>query len=71
MNIGRFFKSKTINFATLLGIFGLVEANWNIVAPYLGDNQGWVYTGIAAIVAGLRAVTNEPLKQKLEIETKE
>ena len=71
MNIGRFFKSKTINFAGLLGIFGIVEANWPMVAPFLGEHQGWVYTGIAAIVAGLRAVTNEPLKQKLQIETKE
>ena len=67
MKISQLFKSKTINFATALGVFGVIEANWQVVAPYLGEAQGWVYTGIAAIMAGLRVVTKKPLAEKTSL----
>ena len=57
-------KSKTINFALLLAVFGAVEQNLPLVKGMVGDNYGWIMMGVAAIVAALRVVTTQPLSEK-------
>lgn len=57
-------KSKTINFALLLAMFGAAEQNLPLVQDALGDKYGWVMMAVAAIVAVLRVVTTKPLSEK-------
>jgi len=58
------FKSKTINFAYLLAILGVVEQNFGMVSNLLGKYQGVFYILIAGIVAILRIWTTQPLSEK-------
>ena len=57
-------KSKTINFAMLLAIASTVAQNMEALAPYLGQYGGLAGVAIAAIIAGLRVVTTQPLGDK-------
>ena len=61
----KFFKSKTIDFALVLGIFGAAQANLpalqDAISPTL---YGWLTFAAAIVVAGLRVVTKEPLSEK-------
>jgi len=58
-------KSKTINFAVLLGMFGAAQANLPAVQEVVSPSvYGWLTLGFAVVVAWLRAVTTKPLKEK-------
>jgi len=57
-------KSKTINFAVLLAIFGAVQQYLPLVQDQLKDKYGFITIGIAVIVAILRVVTKKPLSEK-------
>jgi hypothetical protein len=57
-------KSKTINFAAILAVLGVVEANFQVLQPFLGEHYGTLLVVIGAITAGLRVVTTQPLKEK-------
>lgn len=55
------FKSKTINFAALVGALGVVEVNFHLLQDLLGPWYGASYIAIAAIVYYLRTITTEPV----------
>ena len=58
-------KSKTIQFALLLALFGAAQANLAVVRDFIEPEQyGWVTFGIALIVAALRAVTTTSIANK-------
>lgn len=51
---------KTLGFAALLAAFGVLQtADW--ISLVGEENSGYVLIVIAAIVAGLRAVTSTPI----------
>lgn len=55
-------KSRTILFALLLAVLGVVEQNAQIVSIFFGpQNQGVVMLIISVLVALLRVVTTVPL----------
>lgn len=58
-------KSKTINFALLLAIFGAAQANLDVVQDFVDPQlYGWITFGVAIAVAVLRLVTTQPLSAK-------
>lgn len=62
-------KSKTMLFAVLLAVLGVLEAQANVLRdlllPYLGDLwTGLVLMVVAIAVAVLRVVTTVPLSEK-------
>jgi hypothetical protein len=59
------FKSKTMMFALALAIFGVIEMNLKVFAPYLSPAFfGWFSILISVIVAILRVFTTLPLDKK-------
>jgi len=57
-------KSKTLNFAVVVTVFGIIELNLPLVKENLGNYYGYVFIGIAIIVAVLRKLTTKPLNEK-------
>jgi hypothetical protein len=59
------FKSKTLMFALVLAIFGVVEMNVQVLSIYMTPQMfGFFSIGISVIVAILRIVTTLPLDKK-------
>lgn len=59
------FKSKTILFALLLAILGVIEINIKVFSQYMTPELfGWFSISISVIVAVLRVLTTVPLNQK-------
>jgi len=59
------FKSKTLIFALILAIFGVVEMNVKVFSVYMTPQMfGFFSIGISVIVAVLRIVTTLPLDKK-------
>ena len=59
------FKSKTLMFALVLAIFGVVEMNVKVFSVYMTPQMfGFFSIGISVIVAVLRIVTTLPLDKK-------
>lgn len=54
-------KSKTINFAAVVGALGVVEVNFHLLQDLLGQWYGVSYIVIAALVYYLRTITTEPV----------
>jgi hypothetical protein len=58
-------KSKTLWFAVLLAVGGILEQSQALVTQLVGQqNTGIVMLVISVIVAGLRVITTQPLSQK-------
>jgi hypothetical protein len=58
-------KSKTLWFAVLLAVGGILEQSQALVTQLVGQqNTGIVMLVISVIVAALRAITTQPLSQK-------
>ena len=58
-------KSKTMNFAMILAIFGALQANLPALQGVISPAAyGWITLGVALAVAALRAVTSKPLSAK-------
>ena len=59
------FKSKTLMFALILAVFGVVEMNVKVFSVYMTPQMfGFFSIGISVIVAVLRIVTTLPLDKK-------
>jgi hypothetical protein len=59
------FKSKTIWFSLLLGVFGAVQASWGLIDDFLSPRAaGFGAMAIAVLVAALRVVTTSSLEDK-------
>ena len=59
------FKSKTLMFALVLAIFGVIEMNVKVFSVYMTPTMfGFFSIGISVIVAILRIVTTLPLDKK-------
>ena len=59
------FKSKTLMFALILAIFGVVEMNVKVFSVYMTPTMfGFFSIGISVIVAILRIATTLPLDKK-------
>jgi len=59
------FKSKTLMFALILAVFGVVEMNVQAFSFYMTPQMfGFFSIGISIIVAVLRIVTTLPLDKK-------
>jgi len=56
--------SKTMDFATLVTIFGVLEQNLPMLREYLDGYYGLVFVGVAIITAVLRKITTKPLGDK-------
>lgn len=60
-----FAKSKTMWFAYLLAILGVVETQYNLIESYVPEEyRGLVFVVIASAVAALRIVTTKALTEK-------
>ena len=57
-------KSKTILFATLLTVFGAIEASLGMFQDVLGQHYGVVVSVIGVIVGLLRMATTDPISKK-------
>jgi hypothetical protein len=60
----KWFKSKTINWSLLIGMFAMLEMNLPELRGMLGEYYGVVFVMIAAINIWLRTKTDKPLKEK-------
>ena len=59
------FKSKTILFALLLAVLGVLEINIKVFSQYMTPELfGWFSISISVIVAVLRVLTTVPLSEK-------
>lgn len=59
------FKSKTILFALLLAVLGVLEINIKVFSQYMTPELfGWFSISISVIVAILRVLTTVPLSEK-------
>ena len=58
-------RSRTMWFAYLLAALGALESNMHMFKDHMSpEAYGYVLTGIAMIVAVLRIVTTQPLKER-------
>lgn len=58
-------KSKTLWFAILIAIGGILEQSQAVVTQLVGPaNTGWVMLVISVGVAILRIITTQPINQK-------
>ena len=58
-------KSKTLWFAVLLAVGGILEQSQALVTQLVGQqNTGLVMLVISVVVAVLRVITTQPLSQK-------
>lgn len=58
-------KSKTLRFAVLLAVGGILEQSQALVTQLVGQqNTGLVMLVISVVVAVLRVITTQPLSQK-------
>jgi hypothetical protein len=63
--IKQWLKSKSINFALVMGVLGVVEAYTGEIKAQLGDTYGLVYAIIFSIgMIYLRSITTTSLKDK-------
>jgi len=61
----QFLKSKSINFALIMGALGVVESYTGEIKDKLGDTYGLAYAIIFSIgMIYLRSITNISLKDK-------
>ena len=59
------FKSKTIWFAILLAVGGIIEQSQSVITQLVGpQNTGLIMLVISIIVAVLRIVTTQPISAK-------
>jgi len=60
-----YLKSKTLWFAILIAIGGILEQSQAVVSQIVGPaNTGWVMLVISVGVAVLRIITTQPINQK-------
>ena len=60
-----YLKSKTLWFAILIAIGGILEQSQAVVSQIVGPaNTGWVMLVISVGVAILRIITTQPINQK-------
>jgi uncharacterized membrane protein len=65
MSIHPALKSKTLWFSLILAILGVIEASFQVFAPYMSPAiYGFVLMVISITVAVLRIVTTLPLNEK-------
>jgi len=58
-------KSKTLWFALLIAVGGILEQSQAVVSQIVGPaNTGWVMLVISVGVAILRIITTQPINQK-------
>lgn len=57
-------KSRTADFAVLVGALGIIETNFQLLEGLLGEWYGLSYIVVAVVVYILRAVTTGPMGQK-------
>ena len=63
--IAKVAKSKTMWFAYLLAILGVVETQYKLIESYVPEEyRGLVFVIIASVVAALRIVTTQALTEK-------
>jgi uncharacterized phage-like protein YoqJ len=61
----QFLKSKSINFALIMGALGVIESYTGEIKDKLGDTYGLAYAILFSIgMIYLRSVTTESLKDK-------
>jgi hypothetical protein len=61
----QFLKSKSINFALIMGALGVIESYTGEIKDKLGDTYGLAYAIIFSIgMIYLRSITTTPIKEK-------
>jgi len=61
----QYLKSKTLWFAILIAVGGILEQSQAVVSQIVGPaNTGWVMLVISVGVAVLRIITTQPINQK-------
>lgn len=63
-NIKKRLSSKTYRVALLLSILGVVEMNFPLLQPMLGEYYGVTYIAVAAVFMILRELTKESIEDK-------
>ena len=64
-----FFKSRTLMFALMLAVFGVLEISMgalqSLLVPLVGEAAFGLFTiGVSVVVALLRVITTQPLSEK-------
>lgn len=57
-------KSKTLWFNIVVAVLGIIEMNFSVLQPYLGEHYGIMFMFIAVVNVILRTVTTTSLKDK-------
>lgn len=58
-------KSKTLWFAFILAMFGVVESQVGVFQQFIGEKYFGLFTlGVSMVVAWLRFITTQPLADK-------
>lgn len=60
----KYVKSRTLQFAALVAVLGVLELNLGLLQEALGDWYGGVFIFISVISAFLRVITTVPLEDK-------
>jgi hypothetical protein len=70
MDLKPFYKSKTIIFAVLVAVFGVLQTNIPMFQEVLSPTvYGLLFTGIGVVVAALRAITTTSVVVKAVVDT--
>ena len=57
-------KSKTLIFSLLLSLFGVLELQFSVLQPMLGEYYGLAFIAVSVVTAWLRILTTTSLDNK-------
>ena len=57
-------KSRTIRTAIIMAVLGVIELNFQVLNPLLGDYYGAVFLMFSVLMTTLRIATTKPLREK-------
>lgn len=63
-NLKQAWKSRTIRTALIMAVLGVVELNFQVLSPLLGEYYGIVFLLFSVIMTALRVATTKPVSEK-------
>lgn len=63
-NLKQAWKSRTIRTAMIMAVLGVVELNFQVLSPLLGEYYGMVFLIFSVLMTALRIATTKPLADK-------
>ena len=60
----QYLKSRTVNVALIIAMLGVLEVNFPLLQPLLGDNYSLIFIPYAMLMVYLRSITTQPIEEK-------